>query len=138
MNPSHFACTNNLFRKIKSDYPNLIFKIGKKFTFRPPKTIIIEPQNPNFDLLLLHELGHATLKHQSFKTDIERLKIESAAWEQAEQLAKTFNIAFDNDFAQNQLDSYRNWLHQKSRCKKCGLTRFQTPDGKYHCPNCNN
>ena len=127
-----------LIEQIKKDYPNLTFKDGKKFSFRPPKTITIGPKEPNMELLLLHELGHATLGHADYKTHIDRLKMESEAWERAKELAQRYNIEYDEDLAQNELDTYRNWLHQKSSCPICGLTRFQTPDSKYHCPRCEN
>lgn len=126
----------NLLTTLKSTYPQFSFKKGKKFAFRPPKTIIFGPYEPHAELLLLHELGHATLGETTFKTDVERLKIESKAWNQAKNLAASLNIIFDQSFAENKLDSYRDWLHQKSLCKTCGLTRFQTADGKYHCPKC--
>lgn len=126
----------NFLEEVKSAYPEFNFKPGKRFSFRPQKTIIYPKTKNNFELLLLHELGHALNGDFSFKTDVERLKIESNAWEKARELANSFQIAFDEDLAQQELDSYRNWLHQKSLCKKCGLTRYQTPDGIYHCPHC--
>ncbi len=126
----------NLINQLKADFPQFSFKNGKKFSFRPPKTIIIGPYEPQAELLLLHELGHATLDKNTFKTDVERLKIESEAWNKAKSLAHDLKIDFDEDFAEGKLDSYRNWLHQKSLCKKCRLTRFQTEDGEYHCPYC--
>ena len=127
-----------LIEQIRKDYPNLTFKDGKKFSFRPPKTITIDPKEPHMELLLLHELGHATLGHADYKTHIDRLKMESEAWERAKELAQRYNIEYDEDLAQNELDTYRNWLHKKSSCPICGLTRFQTPDSKYHCPRCEN
>ena len=126
----------NFLNKIKTTYPDFIYKEGKKLALPPPKTIIIDPWEPEYALLLLHELSHAILGHKSFRTDVERLRIESEAWDKAESLSKTFKIPFDRDFAEKELDSYRDWLHQKSLCKTCGITRFQTPDGKYHCPLC--
>ena len=75
--------------------------------------------------------------HKNFKTDIDRLKMESEAWEKAEEMAAIYNVEFNEDFVQGELDTYRDWLHKKSRCPKCGLTRFQDADG-YHCPRCEN
>ncbi len=123
---------------LTKDYPEFRFVFGRKFTFRPSKTIAIGPLEPHWQLLVLHELSHALLKHKSFKMDAERLKMESAAWEQARKLASRYNIEVDESFVQEELDTYRDWLHKKSRCPVCGLTRFQTPDSKYHCPRCEN
>ena len=127
---------NSFINKLKSDYPDFRFKTGTKFAFRPPKTIILGPYEPFWELLALHEVSHAILKHYRFKLDVERLKMENAAWDQAKTLAKQYNIKINEDFIQDQLDTYRNWLHKKSRCPKCGLTRYQSQDGIYHCPHC--
>ena len=105
--------------------------------FRYPRTVVLGPCEPFHELLLLHEVGHAVLEHKSFRTDVERLKMESLAWEEARKLALRYGIEFDEEFAEGELDSYRDWLHKKSRCPSCGLTRFQDADG-YHCPMCEN
>lgn len=124
-------------KQLKSDFPEFTFKIGKKFAFRPPKTLIFsETDEKNYALLALHEVGHALCGHRGYDTHVERLKLESEAWEAAQALSKRYHIPFDKDFAETQLDTYRDWLHQRSLCKSCGLTRYQTPDGAYHCPNC--
>ena len=127
-----------LLARLKADYPEFRFKSSHKFAFRPPKTILISQKEPFSELLTLHELSHAILKHHNFKLDVERLKMENAAWDQAKILAKTYQVEIDEDFIQDQLDTYRDWLHKKSRCPKCGLTRFQSQDGDYHCPRCEN
>lgn len=125
-----------LITRLREDFPEYSFRSGKKFAFRPPKTIVIGPNEPNDPLLLLHELGHALSKHFSFKTDISRIKMEREAWDKAKELAQKYGVEYDEDFVEQELDTYRNWLDAKSRCPKCSLTRYQTPDGKYHCPRC--
>ena len=129
---------DQLIEKLRRDFPELNFKIGKKFAFRFPKTITINPDEPEAKLLTLHELGHAVLGHRDFSRDVKRLKMEVEAWEKVREFAKTYNIAFDEEIMQSELDTYRDWLHKKSRCPKCGLTRFQDADGVYHCPRCEN
>ena len=59
--------------------------------------------------------------------------MEVEAWEKARELC---GVLVDEELIESELDTYRDWLHQKSRCPKCGLTRFQTPDGAFHCPKC--
>lgn len=120
--------------QIKADYPEVKFKQGRKYAFRPPLTVFFaEPIQP---LLLLHELGHLLSGHVSFRTEVGRLKMEVGAWEKARELCAKYGVAANEDLIQSELDTYRDWLHQKSRCPRCGLTRFQTPDGKFHCPRC--
>lgn len=124
------------FERLKADYPDFQLQMGRKFAFRPPRTIIIGPYEQNARLLLLHELGHALSGHNNFNLDIGRLKMEVEAWEKAKCLAYNYGINWDENVMETELDTYRDWLHQKSRCPKCGLTRFETPDGQYHCPRC--
>ena len=125
-----------LIKKIIQDYPDINFRIGQRFSFRPPRSVVLGPAISHYTLLLAHEIGHALSGKYSFKTDLERLKIEREAWEQAKSICQKFNIPYDKNFIEDQLDSYRDWLHNKSKCKKCGLTCYQTKNGQYHCPNC--
>lgn len=134
--------------QLKREFPQFRFRAGKKFTFRPPRTIIYENYltvvdnlddaelSNNYKLQLLHEVGHALLEHKSFPTDVERLRMECAAWEQARELSTKFNLKYNDEFVEAALDTYRDWLHSKARCPECGLTRYQTKDGRYHCPGC--
>lgn len=130
-------------KRLEKDFPEVKFVWGRKrFSYRfkngIPTVFLGEPQ-PNFSLLALHELGHALCKHEDYTVDIQRIKIESAAWERAKMILLQYGKdapEWDEDFAQDKLDTYRDWLHTKSKCKKCGLTRYQTEDGKYHCPRC--
>lgn len=124
------------FQKLAEDFPEFRFRMGRKFSFRPPRSITIGPPEAQFRLLALHELGHALSGHKDFKTDVERLKMEVEAWEKARELAGKYGVEYDEETVQDELDSYRDWLHQKSRCPKCGLTRFETPRGGYSCPRC--
>lgn len=136
MIPSSGGLDEELLEKIKKEYPEFRFVLGRKFMFKTPKTIVVRLDEARGDLLLLHELSHALLGHRDYKTDVRRLKMEVEAWEKAKELAPLFKIEVDEDFIENELDTYRDWLHKKSRCPKCGLTRFQTQNGQYHCPKC--
>lgn len=134
--PPSFAA---ILSRLQSDYPDLIFRTGKRFTFTPPKTITLGPPQPFYTLLALHELSHALLKHKHDNTHISRLKHESEAWERAKQLAAHYDIPWgpdEEDFAQDQLDTYRHHLHQKTLCPTCGTSRYESPTGTLHCPFC--
>lgn len=129
----------DFIKQLILDHPNFSYRVDKKFAFRPEKTIILGPPQPNFVLQTLHELGHALSKHKDYNTHVERIKIESEAWERAKTLYCTYQnppIDWSDEYVEDSLDTYRDWLHSKSTCKKCGLTRYQSPDGVYHCPRC--
>ena len=107
---------DELAERLRADYPELRFREGAKFAFRPPRTIVLGPLQPFWGLLALHEVSHAVLGHYTFKMDVERLKMEMAAWEKARELALRYGVSVDEDLIQGELDTYRDWLHQKSRC----------------------
>ncbi len=131
-----FGNIKKLIKMVQHDYPQFRVIEGKKFAFRPPKTIIVGPFAPFCELTFLHELGHALCGHKCFRLDLERIKIENEAWDKAKALAAIYKVPIDEDYIQDELDSYREWLHKKSRCPNCGLTRYQTTDSLYHCPRC--
>ena len=129
---------NKIIVQLKKDYPWLRWRVGKKFAFRPPRTIVVEQAKLDecSKMLLLHEVGHAMLEHQNYRTDVERLKMERAAWEQARKLCERYGVEYDVEVAERELDSYRDWLHRRASCPRCGLTRYQGVEGEYHCPEC--
>ena len=136
---------NKFLMRVQADYVELKFRVGKKFTFRPPRTIILsrvlddeanEGWRDYYKLQVLHEIGHALSGHKDYIADVERLKMEREAWEKARELAAAYDICYDEEFVEGVLDTYRDWLHQKSRCPQCGLTRCQTDEGEYFCVNC--
>lgn len=122
---------------VRGDFPEVRFTKGPRFSFRPPKTVVFADLNRGGELLLLHELGHFLTGRFDFRTEVERLKIEVMAWEKARELAAKYGVFVDEELIEEELDTYRDFLHQKSRCPDCGLTRFQTPDKVWHCPHCN-
>lgn len=129
-----------LIRRLRDDFPQFRLQAGRKFKFRPPRTVIYEESLAEefFDLQLLHEVGHALLEHRFYTTDLMRLKMERAAWEQARELSAVYGVEYDEDYVESALDSYRDWLHVRSRCTRCGVTRFQDDRGQYHCLECDN
>lgn len=144
---------NNFLERLRMDFAKLNFKLGKKFTFRPLRTIIIQQASDYYEdnrdaegfdevwrrcyrLQVLHEIEHALSNHKDYATDLERLKMEREAWEKARELASSYSIYYDEEFVERLLDTYRDWLHKKSRCPQCGSTRYQTDDGEYRCASC--
>ena len=123
-----------LINKIQEKYPELIFLPGERFQFSPPNTIYYCEDEP--PLLLLHELGHYSCRKYDYSSDIELVRIESIAWQEAKKHCSDFDIAWDEDFAEDRLDTYRYWHYANSLCGDCNLSGYQDADGLYHCPLC--
>lgn len=123
-----------LVAKLRKDYPELTFKEGERFQFTPPSTVFYADGD---SLLLLHELGHYLLERNDYSSDIELVRIESEAWAKAHELCTRYSVKWNNDFAEDRLDTYRDWLHYSSLCKNCELAGYQDDAGIYHCPLCN-
>lgn len=85
---------------------------------------------------LLHESGHAVLGHTTYHSDAELLLMEVAAWDTALDLAQECGLSINNDHVQDCLDTYRDWLHQRSTCPRCGIVTFQENTTTYRCFNC--
>ena len=84
----------------------------------------------------LHELGHASLGHQRYSDDLQLLIMEVQAWREAKDHAKRYGISIDEAHIDECLDSYRQWLHVRSRCIECSNNSMQIDRTTYQCHNC--
>ncbi|MBL8159929.1 hypothetical protein JNJ66_05690 [Candidatus Saccharibacteria bacterium] len=124
--------------RIRSAYGDITFVVDDDFFWSAgDEQLHYRPAETAEDIwCLLHEIGHARLKHADYTTDVELLGHEVDAWEWARKAAGRFGVALDDDFIQDQLDTYRFWLHARSRCPDCQQTGLQHPGGHYACLNC--
>ncbi len=125
---------NKLVAKLRQDYPELSISSGEETKFTPPRLIFYAPGTTALELL--HELGHYLVKKNSYTSDIELVRIESEAWAKAHELCQQYGVKWDQEYAEDHLDTYRNWLHVVSLCKNCQLAGYQDDSGNYHCPLC--
>lgn len=127
-----------LLTQLTRDYPNISFVFSKTFQWaHATKTILYDTSHPNADVLLLHELAHACLDHAQFRFDVELVRKESEAWEYASHtLGPRYGISISENTKQDALDSYRDWLHQRSLCPQCQTNSLQTKTGTYQCLAC--
>lgn len=128
----------NILRLLRQDYDHISFVAGSIAQWSPAnKKIVYVPTEETADLWsLLHELGHAILGHNTYKTDINLLQKETAAWEAAKKAAQNYAVVIDEDYIQNCLDTYRDWLHKRSACPRCGYHGVQSSERLYSCINC--
>jgi predicted RNA-binding Zn-ribbon protein involved in translation (DUF1610 family) len=130
---------NNFVKKIATDYPQFKFIAGDQEHWSPnTNTITYSEQESEEELRygLLHELAHALLDHKTYQSDFELLKLESQAWALAAKIGKKYKIKLDDDHIQDCLDTYRDWLHRRSKCPTCGVHVLQTSTTSYKCFNC--
>ncbi|MGH7241437.1 MAG: hypothetical protein ACREGB_04025 [Candidatus Saccharimonadales bacterium] len=130
-----------LLDTLRSSLPELTFTPGEKFYWSPETREVMyreqETGNKEHAWALLHETGHALLGHASYKTDVELLKMEIAAWEKARELGQRFDIMIDENHVQDCLDTYRDWLHARALCPTCKTRCLQNNSGhSYRCHNC--
>jgi hypothetical protein len=129
-----------LTAKLQQQFPELRFRAGQQFSWSPDTGEIIYKSNATgrkADWSLLHETGHALLKHQSYGADYELLRLEIDAWERAKVVAKEVGLTISEDHIQDCLDTYRDWLYKRSICPNCGTKCLQQDDFvHYRCFNC--
>lgn len=138
-NSSAKTTRKGFIAQLRRDFPEFSFKPGTSDHWSPKtKTITYKSRVSLGELQfgVLHELAHAKLGHHNYHTDFELLKLESAAWELAAKLASKYKIKISAEHIQNCLDTYRDWLHARSRCPNCGVHVLQKDPYHYHCFNC--
>jgi hypothetical protein len=127
-----------LLTRVSQDYPQLHFSEGNVFSWSPKNKTITYKTGPQKVRAwsLLHELAHAVLEHKSYQTDFELLLLEVAAWDKAKELSENYGIQIDEDHIQDCIDTYRDWLYQRSTCPLCSCTSLQHNSTTYRCFNC--
>lgn len=130
----------SLSERIQSNFSNLAsisLVQGDVFSWNPQtKTITYVSTDEALESSLLHEYGHALLGHTDYSYDIDLLKMERAAWDQALRIAKQIDLTIDSDNIEDHLDTYRDWLHARSLCPRCSSTGLQVATHQYTCPAC--
>lgn len=141
MTASNKPETKDIFQEIIKDFPDIHFVRGSNFFWSPDnKTITYTSMGTHSDLShLLHEIGHAKLNHAYYSSDAELVNMEYAAWEYAsDELAPKYKIQLttEDEIVNNALDSYRQWLHERSVCPSCQAIGLESSPGEYKCLVC--
>lgn len=129
---------DKLVKQLKIAYPDISFvEDGTNRWNSDQQTIFYNPEQPQAELLLLHEVGHMLLKHDEYFYDAELLKIEVAAWAKVRsELAAKYACPLDEDFIESVIDDYRDWLFNRSTCPTCQQIGHQIDISTYHCLQC--
>lgn len=127
-----------LLEKLEQDNPDLVFEPDEGFEWSPSdNTIKYDLSDPHFDARLLHELSHALLDHHRYVRDIDLIAMERDAWRHARmELGPRYEVRVDGDVIHHDMDTYRDWLHERSTCPKCASTGLETKKHLYKCLTC--
>jgi len=127
----------SLISKLRTDYPQFLFKKNSQFLWSPSEqTIYYTDTNTADPIFLLHELAHGLLGHSDYNHDIELVAMERKAWVKVIELAKEYDVTIGDDIIQTNLDTYRDWLHSRSTCPDCQATGIQVSRKSYLCLAC--
>ncbi len=130
--------TKRLYKTISHHFNEYAFVEGSMFKWSPStKTITVQFDDPTGVERLLHEIAHAELMHKNYSYDVRLVMLERDAWKHAQTvLAPLFSLSIDNDIIQDDLDSYREWMHKRSTCPTCSATGIQSNKHTYRCIHC--
>lgn len=130
----------SLINNLKLDFQNINFVESSHFFWSPKNNqvnyVASELEAPVGEWMILHELGHALLEHKNYSLDIDLISMEMGAWTKAQELAKEYNISISDSHIQDCLDTYRNWLYERSACPSCKTTNTQDKSYQFTCYNC--
>lgn len=131
---------DSALKKLQKDFPALTFHAGELFRWEPAgQTVFYNETEPDALCYLLHEVGHATLNHDTYSRDIELVAMERDAWQHAKTvLAPDLEITIPAHIVEDSLDTYRDWLHSRSTCPVCNANGIQTDEREYTCVVCRN
>ena len=128
--------TTSLIAKLTCDFPAITFTSGDIFRWSPGEHTIYYA-HPTDAASLLHEVAHMALGHAEYVFDIELLQMERDAWAHTiNTLAPHYGIPLQEEQIDALLDTYRDWLHDRSLCPTCKATGIQTAIRRYNCLTC--
>ncbi|HUY53071.1 MAG TPA: hypothetical protein VMV24_00650 [Candidatus Dormibacteraeota bacterium] len=126
--------TSNLLPDIRLEPGNSFFWSPKHNKITYNESVITSPIGT---WSMLHEVAHALMRHTNYASDLELLRLEVEAWDEAKKLGDKLGLIINDDHIQDCLDTYRDWLHRRSTCPNCGIVCLQSTSTLYHCHNCN-
>lgn len=132
---------NSVYRQIAQDFPSIQFVNGSDFFWSSDIHSITHPAIDSLEDLyhLLHEIGHARLGHSHYPSDADLVNMEYSAWEYAvNTLSPLYNLGLniEDEVVTSALDSYRQWLHNRSVCPNCQAIGVQESTDNYLCLVC--
>ncbi|MFZ1812378.1 MAG: hypothetical protein WAU02_02510 [Candidatus Saccharimonadales bacterium] len=131
--------STSLLARLRSDYPDVRFQKASVSRWSPrERTVYFTSTRGVGAVTLLHEAGHAIASHQAYHQDIDLLRCEREAWAIAQAMAPHYGLTITDHIISESMATYRQWLHDRSRCPSCGHGALQHAGTlKYYCLLCN-
>lgn len=129
----------SLLAKLQQDLPNLHFEQSDICCWSPKNNTVYYRKLFKIDDVynLLHEAAHGSLGHKEFNNDLELIRLEIEAWQYAKNhLSKPLGVTIAEAYVDDSLETYRTWVHNRSRCPNCQQNGLQTKNDTYQCLNC--
>lgn len=127
-----------LINRLSLDYPNINFIIDKNFSWSRVDRSVHYVDESEMWPMLIHEIAHHELEHSNYKNALHLLNMERDAWIKAIEIAKKYDLKIDNDVIESSLDSYRDWVHNRSKCPECNAIGVEISKNYYQCIQCDN
>ncbi len=127
---------NSLLARLTSDYPELRFTPDSRYAWAPETHTVHFNAEDHDEILLLHELSHGILGHKSYQEDLSLVNMEAAAWEKAREISSKYGISISEEVINDNLNTYRDWMHARSTCPDCSASGYQSGAKEYTCPAC--
>lgn len=136
--PNNTQTVSGILPQLQKLYPSIHFCVGKQFSWSPARQMVtyMDDAARASSWALIHEVAHATLGHKHYKNDIDLLQHEVEAWSAAKNIGKNIGVLVEDDYIQDCLDTYRDWVHKRARCPACSVISLQQDDLTYKCFNC--
>jgi hypothetical protein len=87
-------------------------------------------------LALLHEIAHSLLGHFHYRFDFELYAMEMDAWNLTRNLALQHNIKIDENYLEQCMNSYDEWLTERGTCPNCEEFNVQSVPNRFQCFRC--
>lgn len=138
MDATIMPSTHSVIEKIRQNYPDIVFVKSNDFSWSINNNTVCYSDNDDGWPMLLHEIAHSLLNHHDYDNGIHLLNMERDAWIKAQAIAGNYGFIIDEEIIERSLDTYRDWLHSRSKCPNCGAIGLETEKFLHYCLECNN
>jgi len=125
---------------LTKEFPGLKFAADRIFMWSPSlQTVFFDTRRINSaggKIALLHEIGHATLGHTTYKYDMQLLGMEMDAWDFVRQNAPKFKLVIDESHIAKCIEGYDHWLSKRATCPDCANFSLQRSHNDFMCFAC--